>query len=93
MRTIEDFISYASKGTDGEGNDVYLSVFMLKDCSRVAKEGSEFYAVKWNDQTREARFYKSEAGLNANLYTYVDTFRLSLQMNDTVSLNNLNNSF
>lgn len=29
----------------------------------------------------------------SNLYTYVDTFRLSLQMNDTVSLNNLNNSF
>ena len=75
MSTIEDFISYTSKRTDGEGNDVYLSVFMLKDCSRVAKEGTEFYAVKWDDSTREARFYISEAGLNENLHTYVVDFK------------------
>ena len=29
----------------------------------------------------------------SNLYTYVDTFRLSLQMNDTVGFDDLNNSF
>lgn len=78
MKTIEDFISYTSKRTDGEGNDVYLSVFMLKDCSRVAKEGTEFYAVKWNDSTREARFYISEASLNENLHTYVVDFKTKI---------------
>lgn len=78
MRTIEDFISYASKRTDGEGNDIYLCVFMLKTCSRVAQDGDEFHAVKWNDSTREARFYKSEASFIANLPTYVVDFKTKI---------------
>ena len=78
MSTIRDFIRYAGKMTDGKGNDVYLCVSMLKDCSRVAREGDDFYAVKWNDSNRKALFYKFEASFTANLPAYVVDFKTEI---------------
>lgn len=78
MRTIEDFISYADKRADSKGNYVYFRVYMLKDCSLEVREGYDFYAVKWECSTRKALFYKSEAGLNANLHTYVVDFKTEI---------------
>ena len=75
MKTVKDFICYADKGRDGAGNDVYYSAFMLEDCGPLICEGADFYAAKWKDSTREAKFFKSEAGLAGNNPSHIVDFK------------------
>lgn len=78
MRTIEDFISYADKRADSKGNDVYFSVYILKDCSLEVRWGCDFYAVKWDGYTRKAMFYDSEETLMVDLPIYVVDFKTNI---------------
>lgn len=93
MSTIRDFIRHAGKRTDGKGNDVYLCVFMLKDCSRVAREGDDFYAVKWNDSNREALFYKSEETLMVDLPICAVDFKTNIDSQPPVDRHPLESVF
>lgn len=75
MKTINDFIAYVDKSRDCGGNEVYHCVFTTEDCGFVICEGEDFYAVKWNDSTREAKFFKSEASLAGNHPTHIVDFK------------------
>lgn len=75
MKEIKDFIGYADKRRDSFGNYVYYGVFMLEDCGFLISRGADFYAVKWNDSTREAKFFKSEASLAVNHPSHIVDFK------------------
>ena len=80
MKTVKDFICCVDKRRDGAGNDVYYSVFMIEDCGPFICEGADFYAVKWNDSTREAKFFKSEADLAGNNPSHIVDFKKEIPL-------------
>lgn len=93
MRTIEDFISYADKRPDSKGNYVYFRVYMLKDCSLEAREGYDFYAVKWDGYTRKALFYNSEETFMVDLPIYVVDFKTKIDSQPPVDHHPLESIF